>query len=44
MKSLLVSQFSYQLSTNSFSAEENFRRDVLVKYSYFQDVAVTVSD
>lgn len=43
MKRLLLSRFGYRVSTNSFSAEENLRRDVWVKCSYFQVIVTAVS-
>lgn len=42
MKSLLMPWFRDQVGMNSFSTEENFRRDILVKYFYFQVIAMTL--
>lgn len=37
---LFICQFRYQVSTNRFFGEENFRNGVLAKHSYFQVVAM----
>lgn len=42
MKSLLMPWFRDEVGMNSFSTEEHFRRDILVKCFYFQVIAMTL--